>query len=250
MTSVGRWVGVFLLLFIASCSSTSILSKKDSGSRESVAAQGRSASKAQRFALGDVPPEAELCAVSPASVCAMSSEDKADIRSKIAEIFGGRRNPRVPDLIFPVRSGILSSPFGYRHGIFHSGLDIAASKGEPVRACADGRVVLTGTRKGFRSYGLAVLVDHGRDVLTHYAHLSRILVKRGEKVHKGQTIALVGNTGRTTSPHLHLEVKVGSKFYNPYVHFAPSEVRDVEVAKGFNLTPMGPVRVRRLPTRR
>ncbi len=250
MTSVGRWVGVFLLLLIASCSSTSILSKKDSAPCEGVAAQGRSAAKGQPVALGDVPPEAELCSVSPASLCAMSPSDKADIRSKVAEIFGGKRNPRVPDLIFPVKSGILSSPFGYRRGIFHSGLDIAASKGEPVLACADGRVVLTGTRKGYRSYGQAVLIDHGRDVFTHYAHLSRILVKRGDKVRKGQTVALVGNTGRTTSPHLHLEVKVGSQFYNPYVHFAPSEVRDIEVAKGFNLTPMGPVRVRRLPTRR
>ncbi len=250
MTSVGRWVGVFLLLFIASCSSTSMLSKKDSASCDAHLAHARSAVRAQPVALGDVPPEAELCAVTPASLCAMSSSGKAQIRSKVAEIFGGKRNPRVPDLIFPVKSGILSSPFGFRRGIFHSGLDIAACKGEPVLACADGCVVVTGTRKGYRSYGQTVLIDHGRDVFTHYAHLSRILVKRGQKVRKGQKIALVGNTGRTTSPHLHLEVKVGSQFYNPYVHFAPSEVGDVEVAKGFNLTPMGPVRVRRLSTRR
>jgi len=249
MTCAGKLVGVFLLLLIASCSSTSGLSKKESAPGEGNS-RVQAAAKTQLSTLGDVPPEAELCSACPAQCSAMGSAEKADVRSRVAEIFGGKRNPRVPDLAFPVPSGILSSPFGYRRGIFHSGLDIAACKGEPVLACSDGRVIITGTRKGYRSYGQTVLIDHGRDVFTHYAHLSRILVKRGDKVRKGQTIALVGNTGRTTSPHLHLEVKVGPQFYNPYVHFAPSQVRDIEVAKGFNLTPMGPVRVRRLSNSR
>lgn len=222
-----------------------MLTRKDAAPGDSDTKRTAAAAKTKSALLGDLPPEAELCSCSSNSCSDLSPSEKATIRSKIAEIFGGKRNPRVPDLMFPVWGGILSSPFGYRHGVFHSGLDIAASKGEPVRACADGRVIVTGTRKGFRSYGQTVLIDHGRDVYTHYAHLSRILCKKGQKVRKGQTIALVGSTGRATSPHLHLEVKVGPQFYNPYVHFAPDQVRNVEVAKGFNLTPMGPVRIRR-----
>jgi murein DD-endopeptidase MepM/ murein hydrolase activator NlpD len=224
-----------------------MLTKKDAAPSESLGKR-LCAAKVKPAVLADLPPEAELCSESSNSCSDLSPSEKASLRTKIAEIFGGKRNPRVPDLLFPVVGGILSSPFGYRHGVFHSGLDIAASKGEPVKACADGRVVVTGTRKAFRRYGQTVLIDHGRDVFTHYAHLSRILVKKGAKVHKGQVIALVGSTGRATSPHLHLEVKVGPQFYNPYVHFAPEEVRTVEVAKGFNLTPMGPVRIRRAST--
>jgi murein DD-endopeptidase MepM/ murein hydrolase activator NlpD len=160
-------------------------------------------------------------------------------------ILNGKKNPLVPDLLFPVEGGCLSSPFGYRRGIFHSGLDITAAKGDLVTACADGRVVFTGSRKGYRSYGLTVLVDHGKDVFTHYAHLSRILVRKGQKVAAGEKIGLIGSTGRSTSPHLHLEVKVGGQHYNPVAYFPPSELRRIEVAKSFSDTPMGPVSSRR-----
>jgi murein DD-endopeptidase MepM/ murein hydrolase activator NlpD len=245
MTCTGKLLGILLLFLLASCSSTSLVTKKGASPSEAIAKSLRDGGHIKPAALGEVPPEAELCSASPTTCTDLSPSEKAEIRTKIAEIFGGKRNPRVPDLVFPVCSGILSSPFGFRRGVFHSGLDIAACKGEQIRACADGRVVVTGTRKGYRSYGQTVLIDHGRDVCTHYAHLSRILVKKGDKVRKGQTIALVGSTGRATSPHLHLEVKVGPQFFNPYVHFAAEEVRNVEVAKGFNLTPMGPVRINR-----
>jgi murein DD-endopeptidase MepM/ murein hydrolase activator NlpD len=113
-----------------------------------------------------------------------------------------------------------------------------------VLACADGRVTFTGNRKGYRSYGQAVLVDHGRDVTTHYAHLSKILVRKGEKVRRGQRIALVGSTGRSTSPHLHLEVKEGDQFYNPVAYFNPQRLKTMEVAASYWHTPMGPVRTR------
>jgi murein DD-endopeptidase MepM/ murein hydrolase activator NlpD len=245
MTCTGKLLGILLLFLLASCSATSLVTKKDAAPSEATAKSLRDGGHVKPAVLCDVPPEAELCSASPATCTDLSPSEKVEVRTKIAEIFGGKRNPRVPDLAFPVACGILSSPFGYRRGVFHSGLDIAASKGEPVRACADGRVVLTGTRKWYRQYGQTVLIDHGRDVFTHYAHLSRILVKKGDKIRKGQTVALVGSTGRATSSHLHLEVKVGPQFFNPYVHFAAEEVRNVEVAKGFNLTPMGPVRINR-----
>ncbi len=157
----------------------------------------------------------------------------------------GQKNPRIPELCFPVPSGIFSSPFGFRRGIFHCGLDIKAPKGVPVLACADGKVTFAGNRKGFRSYGQAVLIDHGRDVCTHYAHLSKILVKKGETVRRGQRIALVGSTGRSTSPHLHLEVREGKQLYNPVAYFNPQRIKAMQVAASYWHTPMGPVRTRR-----
>jgi murein DD-endopeptidase MepM/ murein hydrolase activator NlpD len=244
MGEIWKWVGGLVILLLASCSSTTGLSKKDPAIPATPPATCPAAATPTAVAFGELPPEAELCSCSPWKEGVSARSAHKEDGFTVADIFSGSRNPRVPDLAFPVASGTLSSPFGYRRGIFHSGLDIAGCKGEPVLAAADGRVVVTGTRKGYRSYGLTVLLDHGRGVITHYAHLSRILVHKGETVRKGQTVALVGNTGRTTSPHLHFEVKVGPQFYNPYVHFAPSEVKNIEVAKGFNLTPMGPVRIR------
>jgi murein DD-endopeptidase MepM/ murein hydrolase activator NlpD len=163
---------------------------------------------------------------------------------------GGTKNPSVPKLKFPVPEGVMSSAFGYRRGIFHSGLDISAPKGDPVKACADGKVVFVGSRKGCRSYGQTVLLDHGGNVFTHYAHLSAIHVRPGQSVTSGRQIGLVGSTGRSTAPHLHLEVKVGRQFHNPLFYFPSGELKNIEVAKSFTDTPMGPVGVRRRPGRR
>ncbi|MGC8908646.1 MAG: peptidoglycan DD-metalloendopeptidase family protein [Desulfomonilaceae bacterium] len=154
----------------------------------------------------------------------------------------GKRDPAVPTLKFPVPHGILSSPFGYRWGRFHQGLDIAAPLGSPVLACADGRVLFTGSRKGFRRYGNTVLLDHGRGVYTYYAHLNDIVVKKNQKVKRGQRIASVGNTGRSTGPHLHLEVRVVNTMYNPLAYFSPSELTGSMITKRFTESPMGPVR--------
>lgn len=152
------------------------------------------------------------------------------------------QNPLAGNLRFPIDNGCLSSPFGYRRGIFHSGLDITANAGEPIRACADGQVVLAGAIKKYRSYGQMVLIDHGEGVLTRYAHARKILVKPGQKVRMGQQIALVGMTGRATSPHLHLEVEVRGRLYNPLTCFSDYQLREVRVASGFPMPPLGPVR--------
>jgi murein DD-endopeptidase MepM/ murein hydrolase activator NlpD len=160
----------------------------------------------------------------------------------------GDKNPSVPNLKFPVPSGTLTSPFGYRWGKFHTGLDIAAPIGRSVLACADGRVIFTGTRKRFRRYGNTVLIDHGKGVYTYYAHLSKIVIKKNQRVRRGQRIAEVGNTGRSTGPHLHLEVRVTNKIYNPLAYFKSPELKGVLVAKRFMSSPMGPIRARwRIP---
>jgi murein DD-endopeptidase MepM/ murein hydrolase activator NlpD len=100
--------------------------------------------------------------------------------------------------------GWITSPFGYRGREFHEGVDIAASYGAFVRAAADGVVSFAGWRPG---YGKLVVIDHSSGYSTVYAHNSRILVKEGQRVRKGDPIAAVGSTGYATGPHLHYEIR-------------------------------------------
>jgi hypothetical protein len=118
---------------------------------------------------------------------------------------------------WPVRGSVNSefgsrvSPWG-RTREFHGGMDIAAERGTPVRAPAAGSVTLAGPHA---EYGLAVVVDHGQDIQTVYAHLSRVSVSVGEKVARGAPIGLTGNTGRSSGPHLHYEILVRGQPVNP-----------------------------------
>lgn len=105
---------------------------------------------------------------------------------------------------WPLR-GRLTSGFGPRGNRIHQGIDIAASKGTPVRAAAEGKVAYSGA--GMKGYGKVVVVKHESDYSTVYAHNSALLVRMGEKVDKGQVIAKVGSTGWATGPHLHFEVR-------------------------------------------
>lgn len=104
---------------------------------------------------------------------------------------------------WPVR-GRLSSRFGKRDGRPHEGVDLAASKGTAIFSAEAGRVIHSG-RLG--SYGLVVIVKHAGSYRTVYAHASRLLVKKGAFVERGQKIAEVGSTGRSTGPHLHFEIR-------------------------------------------
>jgi murein DD-endopeptidase MepM/ murein hydrolase activator NlpD len=110
--------------------------------------------------------------------------------------------------IWPTR-GWLTSKFGFRKSPFtglremHQGWDIAARSGSPVRATADGEVVVEGREYG---YGNMIEINHGYGVVTRYGHNSKHLVKVGDRVKRGQVISLVGSTGRSTGPHLHYEV--------------------------------------------
>lgn len=169
---------------------------------------------------------------------------KGQSRLNVAQAIGGKRHPLVPQLRFPVPGGVLTSPFGHRWGCFHKGLDIAASIGKPVLACARGRVLFTGRQKKLGGYGKMIVLDHGRGVYTQYAHLNRVLVRKGQKVRGGQRIALVGNSGRSTGPHLHLEVRVSNQMYNPLAYFSNSQLKGMRVAKRFTNSPMGPVAAR------
>ncbi|MBT9136118.1 MAG: Murein DD-endopeptidase MepM [Firmicutes bacterium] len=107
--------------------------------------------------------------------------------------------------------GLRRSPFGAGRE-FHAGIDIAAPRGTPVHATAAGTVRMASFNGG---YGNVVFVDHGFGFSTVYAHLSRISVRVGQEVAKGQLVGLVGSTGRSTAPHLHYEVRVGGTTVNP-----------------------------------
>ena len=108
--------------------------------------------------------------------------------------------------------GFRVSPFtGQRE--FHQGFDISTRKGTPVLATADGVVTFIG-KKGL--LGKTIIVDHGHGMVTRYGHCSKFLKKRGEKVKRWEPIALVGNTGRSTGPHVHYEVRLNGIPVNPY----------------------------------
>ena len=113
----------------------------------------------------------------------------------------------------------VTSSFGFRRSPFtgqrefHQGFDISTRKGTPVLATAEGVVTFAG-KKGL--LGNTVIVDHGHGMVTRYGHCSKFLKKRGEKVKRWEPIALVGNTGRSTGPHVHYEVRLNGIPVNPY----------------------------------
>ena len=110
-------------------------------------------------------------------------------------------------LRWPVASPRLSSLFGMRWGKPHEGIDMAAPTGTPVFAASAGEVIYAGDQ--IRGYGNMVVLKHGGDLVTVYAHNSLLLVHAGDRVAVGQEIARVGDTGRSTAPHLHFEVRRG-----------------------------------------
>ncbi|MEU2349417.1 M23 family metallopeptidase [Modestobacter sp. NPDC049651] len=108
--------------------------------------------------------------------------------------------------VLPVEGARLSSGFGARWGTLHAGLDFAAPLGTPEHAAMDGVVLRAGPASGF---GLAVYVQHANGDVTVYGHMQEILVAEGQTVKAGDTIALLGQRGQSTGPHLHFEVHVG-----------------------------------------
>ena len=120
------------------------------------------------------------------------------------------------NLINPCPAGYQSSGFGYRWGRLHRGVDLACAAGNSIYA-ADGGTVVTAAFN--YSYGYYIKINHQNGMVTTYAHCSRLLVSAGEKVHKGQNIALVGNTGNSTGAHCHFEVEVNGSLRNPRNYF-------------------------------
>jgi len=118
-------------------------------------------------------------------------------------------------LRWPLDAGIVSSEFGKRKGKMHKGMDIAADVGEPVYASADADVIYAGS--GMSGYGNVVILRHDQQMTSLYAHNSELKVKQGDHVKQGSLIALLGNTGHSTGPHVHFEIREGDAPINPRV---------------------------------
>jgi murein DD-endopeptidase MepM/ murein hydrolase activator NlpD len=137
--------------------------------------------------------------------------------------------------------GRIGSSFGQREdpingeGAFHSGLDIDAPYGTPVRASADGEVADAGFNAG---YGREVVLSHGHDVSTVYGHLSAIAISIGQHVNRGQVIGYVGQSGRATGPHLHYEVRVHKVPVNPHKYLRTTYEQFANL-DSYNATPAG-----------
>lgn len=150
----------------------------------------------------------------------LAHEANRELRSlaELSEYFSVRETMlKSTPSIAPAR-GLLTSGFGSREDPFtgdhnmHAGLDIATREGVEVIAPASGTVIFAGEKA---AYGNCVVIDHGRDITTLFGHLQRYIVKPGDKVERGQHIGNVGNTGRSTGPHLHYEVRINGVPINP-----------------------------------
>jgi murein DD-endopeptidase MepM/ murein hydrolase activator NlpD len=128
------------------------------------------------------------------------------------------------NLRWPVDAGIVSSEFGARWGKQHKGIDIAADAGEPVYAIADADVIYAGD--GLRGYGNVVILRHDAQMTSLYAHNSELKVHQGDHVTQGTLISLLGNTGHSTGPHVHFEIREGDTAVNPRTLLPPSKLAD------------------------
>ncbi|MBC7386587.1 MAG: M23 family metallopeptidase [Cryobacterium sp.] len=116
---------------------------------------------------------------------------------------------------WPTNEVKVTSQFGIRSGDHHDGVDLHAPMGTQVRAAGDGKVIYSASK--IRGYGRMVVIRHDGKLSTIYAHNSKLLVKAGQSVRRGQLIALSGNTGHSTGPHVHFEVREGITAINPMV---------------------------------
>jgi murein DD-endopeptidase MepM/ murein hydrolase activator NlpD len=140
----------------------------------------------------------------------------------------------IPQVV-PASVENITSGFGYRRdpfngrGAMHAGIDFKGAVGSPIFAAAEGRVTFAGWKSG---YGQAIEITHGNGMLTRYAHLSRIGVRVGQEVAAGTTIGGLGNTGRSTGPHLHFEVRINDRAVNPrpFLEAAPDVLKEVRRA--------------------
>lgn len=163
-------------------------------------------------------------------------EDKAALQSKLDELnaeadrisseIAGKQDPEIEyeggTFMWPTTARTITSYFGFRihpvTGVYtgHTGIDIGVGTGNPVYAAADGTVIIAGSYGG---YGNAVVIDHGSGISTLYGHNDSVTVSVGQKVSRGQVVANSGNTGISTGPHLHFEVRIKGNYVDPLSYF-------------------------------
>jgi murein DD-endopeptidase MepM/ murein hydrolase activator NlpD len=170
--------------------------------------------------LGPAPAAQENLLALPGRLTTVGTDAAREERSlrELQEYFDDRQSLLASTPSIWPSHGWLTSEFGVRldpvsaERRFHDGLDIASSIGELVMAPSDGTVVFKGWEGG---YGNVLVIDHGYGVKTRYGHLSQILVSLGQRVKRGARVAAVGNTGKSTGPHLHYEVRINGVPENP-----------------------------------
>ena len=146
-----------------------------------------------------------------------AAQKQQDLKTLLSGVEAQRNLLARTPTILPVK-GWISSRFGYRKSPFggrrefHKGVDIAAKNRSPVVATADGVITFAGAKA---AYGKTIVIDHGHGIVTSYGHLSKTLVKAGRHVKRGDTVGLVGSTGRSTGPHVHYEVRLDGMPVNP-----------------------------------
>jgi murein DD-endopeptidase MepM/ murein hydrolase activator NlpD len=160
--------------------------------------------------------------------------------SAIAAFNGSRAQVSIPSRM-PLAGMTLTSDYGMRlHPVTgrraaHKGIDLAAPTGTPIHATADGMI---SRASWYSTYGLYVAVEHGGQLQTRYAHMSRLNVAEGQRVRKGDVIGYVGSTGRSTGPHLHYEVRIDGAAVNPVPYMNGHQVAeattDASLGRGGN----------------
>jgi murein DD-endopeptidase MepM/ murein hydrolase activator NlpD len=116
-------------------------------------------------------------------------------------------------LLWPIQGATVSSTFGYRWNRYHEGIDLVAPIGTAIHAAASGEVIYSGQK--ISGYGNMIVIKHAGSVSSVYAHNKKNFVKQGDKIKKGQKIAQLGNSGKSTGPHLHFEVRQAAKPVDP-----------------------------------
>jgi murein DD-endopeptidase MepM/ murein hydrolase activator NlpD len=170
----------------------------------------RAEQRADRFGRGspaDTAAEAKTAAAAKATADAKAiAAANAAAVAKAAAAKRAAAAKKAPAWVLPLKAP-LTSCFGPRWGSQHQGIDIAGPAGAKIASVGAGTVVGAGWLRS--GYGISVLVDHGKGYLSHYAHASKVLVKKGQRVKPGTPLALEGSTGDSTGPHLHFEIHQG-----------------------------------------
>jgi murein DD-endopeptidase MepM/ murein hydrolase activator NlpD len=164
----------------------------------------------------------------PLSIAEMDPED-AEIEKQLRAIIATSNQASIPALWAHMGKinnefGFRRNPFGGRTYEFHTGMDIDGERGDKVIAPANGVITEAGWKGG---YGNMIEVDHGNGLKTRYGHLSRIDVSVGDSITRGQVMAAVGSTGRSTGPHLHYELRLNDRPINPR-RFLPPEATELK----------------------
>jgi murein DD-endopeptidase MepM/ murein hydrolase activator NlpD len=174
-----------------------------------------------------IAPTGQTVSLQEARALAQKAEDVGKNLDVLASYFESQRIRLASTPTIWPTIGWVSSPFAFRidpftgKRQFHYGIDIATNFGNPVVATADGIVISLGNDA--KMEGKNIIISHGNGLTTHYLHLSKFLVKSGQKVKRGDVIGLVGKTGKALGPHLHYEVRINNKPTNPYNYILEEE---------------------------